>query len=196
MKRFLLSITPLVAALAFAPAAQAEAWYAGGFGALNVTHDGDVNGTGDQATYDLGYGAGGYVGMHFSPNLRIEGELSYRTNDIDTVSGGAVIGDVETTALMLNLFYDLSPSEKLNPHVGFGLGVADADYTVDGSLYGDTVLAMQLGAGVDYGLGNNLAVTFDYRLFITDDLAIGGGAGMGAVEYWNSALLVGIRKKF
>jgi len=196
MKSYIFAFILSAVALAFAPAAQAESWYAGGFGGLNYAHDGDVNGAGQQATYELGYGLGGYVGMRFSPNLRLEGELSYRDNDLDTIAGGAVLGDAATTALMVNVFYDLSPGAQLNPHFGGGVGVADIDYQVGGNLYGDTVLAMQLGAGADYSLGKDIALTFDYRLFVTDNLSIGGGAGLGDVEYWNSAVLVGIRKNF
>lgn len=196
MKNLFYSISILVGMAAISSAAQAEPWYVGVNGMVNLTHDGDVNGAGDQALYELGYGASAAVGMYFNPNLRLEGELSYRANDIDTIGGGAVLGDVGTVALLANLFYDFSPNEKINPHLGGGIGVADVDYQVDGNAYSDTVVALQLGAGIDYDLGNQLAATLDYRLFVTDDLAIGGGAGMGEVEYWNSSLLVGIRKKF
>ena len=67
----------LAATLFAATAAGAESWYAGIFGGLNYTHDGNVNGAGLDASYDFGLGIGGNVGFYVQDNIRLEGELSY-----------------------------------------------------------------------------------------------------------------------
>lgn len=179
-----------------APAANAEAWYAGGFLGLNHTHDGSVNGTGTEASYDLGAAIGGYAGFHVQDNVRLEGELSYRKNDIDTIGNVRVAGDVETLSLMMNALFDIKLKSRFQPYLGAGLGFADVDYGFGGAKYDDTVLAIQMiiGAGIDIAPATQL--TLDYRLFITDDLNIGGGAGLGSVEYTNSAFVVGVKRSF
>lgn len=179
-----------------APTANAETWYAGIFGGLNITHDGDVNGAGTNATYDLGYGIGGYVGYFLQDNVRLEGELSYRANDLDTIGGVATGGEVESLAFMVNVLFDVKIESRFEPYIGAGIGFADVDYTVSGVVFDDTAIALQLilGAGVEVAPG--LQFTADYRLFLTDDLDVGGGAGLGSVEYLNSSFLLGIRKSF
>lgn len=195
MKKF----TGLIAAAAvftLAGTAGAETWYAGAYGGLNYAHDGDVNGAGTNATYDLGFAVGGYAGLYVNKNIRLEGELAYRSNDIDTIGGIGVGGEVASLAIMINALYEFDTTSGFRPHVGGGLGFADADYTLGALEYGDTVLAAQLIAGVGIEIAPALDLTVDYRLFFTDDLGIGGGAGLGAVEYTNSTFLVGLRKSF
>ena len=171
-------------------------WYVGVFGGLNYTHDGAANGGGDTVVYDLGHGLGAYGGFRFNRNLRVEVELSHRSNAVDTVNGLPFTADLSTTALMGNIFYDISPGNSLNPHVGVGIGFADATYEYGGLEYTDTVLALQLGVGIDFAITETVAITADYRLFITDDMELGAGTGFGSVEYVNSSLLAGLRLNF
>lgn len=186
------SVLAVIAVVAMAPAAAAEPWYAGGFGGLNYTHDGNVNGAGVDASYDYGLAVGGYVGFFVQENVRIEAELSYRANDIDTIGGVAVGNEVETLALMANALFDFKIESSLEPYLGAGLGIADVDYAV----VDDTVLAVQLIAGAGIEISPTMKMTVDYRMFITENLEIGGGLGLGDIEYVNSAVLVGLRKTF
>ncbi len=185
----------VMAAVLAAPAAAAETWYIGGLGGFNYTHEGAVNGSGLEAEYDWGFVLGGYAGIYVKDNLRLEGELSYRTNDLDN-AGGVTSGDVDTLALMANVFFDFKLESNIEPYLGAGLGIAEADYTISGIQYGDTVLALQLigGAGIEIAPATQL--TLDYRLFLTDELRVGSGAGFGRVDYTNSAFTVGIRRAF
>jgi opacity protein-like surface antigen len=186
----------VIAAVLAAPAANAETWYIGGLGGLNYTHDGTVNGSGLKAEYDLGFVLGGFVGLYVQDNIRLEGELSYRTNDLDTAGGVSIGGEAETLALMANVFFDFKLESNVEPYLGAGIGFADVDYTVTGIQYNDTVLALQLigGAGIEIAPATQLTV--DYRLFLTDDVRVGSGVGFGRVEYTNSAFSVGIRRAF
>lgn len=186
------SMLAVIAAVVAAPPAYAEAWYAGAFGGLNFTHDGNVNGAGTDAKYDMGLAGGGYVGFFVQKNIRIEAELSYRTNDIDTIGGVGVAGEAETLALMANALIDFKIESVLQPYLGAGIGFADVDY----SIVDDTVLAVQMIAGAGIDIAPATQLTVDYRLFITENLETGAGLGLGDIEYVNSAILVGLKRTF
>lgn len=191
-----LSALAVMAAVLVAPAANAESWYAGGFGGLNFAHDGAVNGAGVEAGYDMGFAVGGYAGFYVQENVRLEGELSYRANDLDSVGGVAIGGEVETLALMVNALFDVKLESAVEPYLGAGIGFADVDYSIAGLGYDDTVLAVQMIAGAGIEIAPATQLTVDYRLLLTDDLRVGSGVGFGRVEYTNSAVLVGLRKSF
>jgi len=187
------SVLAVIAAMTAAPLpAGAETWYAGAFGGANYTHDGSVNAAGTNAEYDFGLGIGGYVGFFVQPNVRLEAELSYRANDIDTIGGVGNGGEVQTTALMANVLFDFELKSEIEPYLGAGLGVADIDY----SIVDDKVLALQLIAGAGIRIAPTAQLTVDYRLFLTENLEAGGAIGFGDIEYVNSAVMVGIRKTF
>lgn len=175
--------------------ATAQNWYAGGYGGFNYTHDGDTGGGGN-ATYDFGYAAGGFFGYAMGNGVRLEGEVGYRSNDVDTIGGVAVTAELDTLFFMFNGFYDLPTDSAFAPYIGGGLGVAEAEFSIGGQVYSDTVVAFQVGAGVLLEVSPGLQMSVDYRLFGTDDLDIGAGLGLGGVEYLNSAVLIGLRKYF
>ncbi len=195
MRKSLGALVVTAAFLTTAPAC-AEQWYAGGYGGLNYTHDGSVNGAGVEASYELGFAFGAYAGFFVQENIRLEGELSYRSNDLESRGGVAIGGEAEALALMVNALFDIKLQSAFQPHLGAGLGFAEVDYRIGGLQYDDTVLALQLifGAGIEIAPATDL--TLDYRLFMTDDLSVGGGVGFGKVEYMNSAFLVGLRRSF
>ena len=62
--------------------------------------------------------------------------------------------------------------------------------------YNDTVLAVQFVGGLGVEIAPTVALTLDYRLFLTDDLRVGSGVGFGKIEYTNSMFTVGLRKSF
>ncbi|UCH75265.1 MAG: porin family protein [Rhodospirillales bacterium] len=191
-----LSALTVLSLISYATTAGAEAWYAGGYGAINYTHDGSTNDAGVDASYDFGLGLGGYFGFHVQENIRLEGELSYRTNDIDSRGGVPIAGKVESLALMANAFVDFKLKSNVEPYIGAGIGAADVDYRISGIDYTDTVLALQVMGGFATGIAPTVDLTVDYRLFLTDEVRVGSGVGWGRVDYVNSAVTVGIRKTF
>ncbi len=176
-------------------AAQAQNFYVGGYGAMNYTHDGSSGGGGNMV-YDLGLGIGGIFGYAMGNGLRVEGEIAYRWNDVDTIAGVPSGSEIYSWAFMGNLLYDIDTQTSLTPHLGGGLGIARGTVETGGSEFSDTVLAAQFIAGVDYNVAPDLALLLDYRLFITEDLSLGAGAGLGGVEYVNSTVSIGLRKSF
>jgi opacity protein-like surface antigen len=134
----------------------------------NVSFDPGVY-TGFTGGYDFGY-------------VRMEGELSYRYNDIKSVSEqfsgltmNNVSGNVGAFATMFNVFIDIHNTSPITPYLGGGIGFVNlelSDTTGNGLLlYGSgntTVLAYQVGGGVDVALNRNLSLDIGYRYFMTD----------------------------
>lgn len=141
--------------------------------------------------YDDSGSYAGALGYQFSPNVRTELEFSYRNNDLDI--GG---GDVSTSALMLNAFYDFKNDTRFTPYVGGGIGMARS--SVD-SVVGDDsdhAFAYQLGGGVSYAMTPNFALTADYRWFDTSsfDYTIAGVST--SEDYSSHEVRAGVRYTF
>ena len=100
---------------------------------------------------DRGIAFSGAVGYRFADGLRVEGELSYRKYDFDTINvrepGGlaAILGlsqqppppvrnllkgtrplegDLRSVTLMANLYYDFDLGLDFEPYVGGGIGLS------------------------------------------------------------------------
>ena len=175
--------------------AQAQNWYVGGYGAMNYTHDGNANGNAS-LVYELGYGVGGMVGYAMASGLRLEGELAYRSNGIDTVNGVSVGADISSWAVMANALYDINTQSSIRPHIGGGIGVARGTVETGNLEFSDTVLAAQFIVGVDYKVAPDLALTVDFRHLRTQDLDLGAASGLAGLEYANSSVSAGLRKTF
>ena len=187
MKVKLLTACAATALLFAAQGAQAEGFYASFKGGMNLTHDAsntpspdlsgivppgttvdiDINTTVDRK---LGGAVLGAVGYGFSNGIRIEAEVGYRINGLDTMTidsvdiaitppgvGGSIPigigtqlnGNTDVLSFMANVAYDFTTDMGIRPYVGVGAGVAllftDASLTVpiigDISLIDDTAVA-------------------------------------------------------
>lgn len=139
----------------------------------------------DKVTFDPGVYLGGTGGYDFG-FLRLEGELSYRNAELDTVtfSNGErfrnVDGNLGVFATMFNVFFDLQNPSRVTPYLGGGIGFATlllSDTNGFGNTLGyqrlydesdDTVFAYQLGAGVDVAINNRFSLDLGYRYFRTE----------------------------
>jgi len=168
----------------------------------NVEFDTGVY-TGLTGGYDFGF-------------VRLEGELSYRYNEIDTVtdvlSGSRVMlpdSDIGAFATMFNVFFDLHNSTPVTPYLGGGIGFAvlqlSNDYWGGGPYYyssddysDDTVFAYQFGGGVDIALNRNMSLDVGYRYFKTDDAQIDSDYYpiTSNFEYESHNVMVGFKYKF
>jgi opacity protein-like surface antigen len=113
--------------------------------------------------------------------LRVELEGSYRQNDLPGGTGAtALSGDMNVTAIMLNVLAQLSRQEDpvLAPYIGVGGGWAWADVSgnAPGVAVDDTVsaLAGQLMAGLAWRINSNAHIDLGYRYFDTlgDDVTV------------------------
>ena len=193
-KRLPLSLAAITVILAAASVANAQDFYFGIQAGLNVTHDGEFDNSGSDMTFDTGYAYGATLGYEIGNQFRLEGELTYRGNHIDSVAGVSQGGKISSTALMANVFYDFATARSWAPYIGGGLGTARVSLERAGSA-NDRVLAYQLIGGLGYSVSPNTVVTFDYRYFGVDTPKFDAATSFSQ-EYGNSTLMLGIRANF
>lgn len=121
--------------------------------------------------FDVGYTLGGFVGYDFGNNFRLEGEISYRENEIST--GGGEDPQVGTSSFMFNGYYDLPLAKSFNLYFGGGFGAATAQLetislgqAIDTS---KTLFAYQLETGIGWNIKPNVTFSLGYRFFDASD---------------------------
>jgi OmpA-OmpF porin, OOP family len=173
MKRFW--ITMVVAAVFMATSAQAATkgkLYFSGTAGLGFASDLEERGV--EVSFDPGYSITGALGYDLG-QFRVEGEIGYRTVDIDKVRVGAVSGpvggDASALAFTANGYYDHEMGNSpLTPYIGLGLGLADTDIEVVipgfGTIKdGDVEFVYQFMVGAGFDVSPNLVLTAGYRFF-------------------------------
>ena len=144
--------------------------------------------------------------------VRVEGELSFRDADVDAhILGGdklpGATGEVSSTTIMGNLFYDFNRGGSVEPYVGFGLGFADVDFEGFGVTPipdvlddGDNSFAYQFMLGLGVPLNEKWDLFFDYRYFSADDLSVTVSEAAGElntdIDYSVQDFNVGFRVSF
>ena len=209
-----------LAAAAISPSLQAaEGPYVAARGSYVMTEDADwifgsdfgpgPAGGNVISKFDDGYGLGVALGTKLPSGFRVEGELFWQENDIDSgrlgpvqlSALGGLNGDVGVWGGMLNGYYDFLEG-PLVPFIGLGVGYAQVDAKVNlGDISviddDDTVLAYQGILGVSYDFMPNLQGVLAYRYMALDDPEFKDRAG-GKVdmEYDSQAIDVGLRYSF
>ena len=132
--------------------------------------------------FDPGFVVMGAAGYAFPNGVRLEGEVSYRSNEYGELSGGIlgpfsvdIEGDFSQVGLMGNVGYDFNPHSALNPFVMAGAGVSffeSSDLTVGRLTFlladrTKTVAAFQAGAGIQYAINDDFTASVSYRFFGT-----------------------------
>jgi len=206
-------------------AAQANAQvYVSVNGGMSIMNDADATDTftggsgSGSIEHDNGYALTGAIGTTWGP-VRIEGELGYRANDLDslnvtsltlagvgTFSGLATAsldGDVSALTGMANVWYDIPTGTNWTPFLGGGIGFANVNMeinhvgTVATSLDdSDTVFAYQFGAGIGYKVSPQSTVTLSYRFLGTSDTEFSVGSETIESEYQNHSILLGLNYTF
>jgi opacity protein-like surface antigen len=191
LRRFAIAAS-LLSICAAAPAlAQSSRLYFAGYLGLNVMHDEDFSESTAGNSGSLGYNNApsfaGALGLRLTPNIRVEGELTYRNNSASHMNfaNGTTAragGDLRAYMLMLNMYYDFNFNwHNVTPYVTAGVGVANFRGSVssgapalapssDGT---DTVFAYQAGTGLKYRVSPDMALTGGYRYVGTADADIG-----------------------
>ena len=151
-------------------------------------------------THDQGTAFSGAVGYRFAEGLRVEGELSYRENDLDefTVrepgSLAALLppasrqdpaaldglrgtrpidGDLSVVSLMANLYYDVDLGLGLKPYVGGGIGLSRISIATSSS-------GRQLTDDDDTVFAYQLGAGLGYRIGGSDDRPVIVGLDLSA----------------
>lgn len=211
-----------VTAILTAPPAHAQ-WYVSGNVGGTALQDADVTDTftggliTGEVEFDTGYGVSGALGHAWGP-FRLEGEISYRKNDLDKVNvatlsvGGVVFtalgsaslgGDISSLGFMANGFYDFDTGGPWVPFVGAGIGGARVNIDITSvagiaTVYdqSDTILAYQAAAGIGYKFTPKIMGTLSYRYFVTSDPTFNDGADEIETEYISHNLWAGLIIRF
>ncbi|WP_243373015.1 outer membrane beta-barrel protein [Geotalea sp. SG265] len=179
--------------------------------------DGSFLSARDEVEFDPGINIGGTGGYDFG-FLRLEGELSYKHSEINTITDradgfrfGNPDGNIGVFAMMGNAFFDLHNKGPVAPYLGGGIGFANlhlsdtfgTDITSNGPervfLYpedDDTVFAYQAGAGVGIALNRRLTLDIGYRYFGTSRARFSDGLDTAEFRYESHNAAVGVRVKF
>ncbi len=184
-------------------------------GKLGVAAINDLQATGNEAgvpwtvtdTLDEGVAIAAGLGYNFG-FVRAEMELSFQKNNYEHYSsswgfGGPYIdGDLTSTALFANGYYDFRNASPFTPFVGAGLGYAMVEVndmtSDDGTVTNvdDKVFAYQLMAGFSYAINRSLAFDFTYRFVNTTEPSFKDRYGTVDYEFTSHNFLMGARVNF
>lgn len=201
-----LTLVLATTALITVPTLANAEWYVGAGAGLSIGHEADLDSAtlGQDAQFDLGWGALGTVGYGFGNGFRSELELGYRANGIDDISLSAPTGgDTDLYTVMANVLYDFNHTGPLKPYIGVGAGWAwanmDSVYTVNGSTLDDSdnAFAAQGIAGLSYAVSEQLDVYTQYQYLWVNEINTNTTAGAGVdVDLSNSLITAGLRYHF
>ena len=199
--------------------------YVSGFIGATIPSQADVNTTKfgvlgsftEEVEFDPGINIGGTLGYDFG-FLRMEGEMSYKYAEINTITDtadgfqyGNPDGNIGVFAMMANAFIDLHNPSPITPYLGGGVGFANlnlsetfgTDLTIIGPerilLYpedNDTVFAYQAGAGVGIALNRITSLDIGYRYFGTAKARFQDLDLTTQLKYESHNATVGVRVKF
>lgn len=145
-----------------------------------------------QTQFDPGINVGGTAGYDFG-YVRVEGELSYKRGQINSVGEQTygvhyvnTDGNVGAFAAMMNAFFDIHNDSPVTPYLGGGMGVASVNLSstkgVDANsgalnyhIFNDdngAAFAYQVGGGVELGLNQHLSLDVGYRYFGTSTVSL------------------------
>lgn len=205
--------TPPSIAVGAAPEPVSGNWYLKAYGGLSFLEDEEVlytDGGGTtttaEGTFSSGWLTGAALGYRIDDHWSLELDFTYRTNDVESVSGGlATGGDFASGALLVNALYWLHPIGEFEPYLGVGLGVAsEIDIDLEGgsfgteqSFSGSSPMAQYM-AGVQFPVSGTLDGFLEgrYARAFDPDMSGEGNSGNVESEYGQVALLAGLSWSF
>jgi opacity protein-like surface antigen len=191
-----------------------EGPYARLMGGLNLVPNSDLDGSNPETlpSGEVSLAAGTIVGLgggyRFNKNFGAELEYTYRSNEIDKVSGpgGTTIadgGDLASVAIMANSLYHFDLAESWLPYIGFGLGVLqeiDSDIqltAVDSQTdLEDQVFGWQVLAGAEIPIDNRWRLYGEGRFLSAPTSKLSNTNGAYSVDYNNASLIFGVGYRF
>ena len=198
MRNVLLCLFTFVAIGTWTPDSYADVYISGSLGAV-VVNDSDTDDGDDTGEFTFDSGTGYVVALGAANEAgRVEMEYGYRENDFDELKGlgpGSrdVDGDINSTSLMLNIYYDFLTKSGFYPFFGVGVGAASVEADIDNTGdEDDTVFAYQVMLGGSYTTSIGLSIDLQYRYFATDDPDFDGIDA----EYRTHNLMIGLRQSF
>lgn len=215
MRAFLVSLLALAGLVVAPHAVLAQSKYFDLHIGYNYVIDGDWDAAGSVASvhYDSQPAFGGSFGYMAGNGFRIEAELTYRVNDIESVDGTLAAGKLNTLSLMVNALYELrfgdsgglyGSASPLRPYFGLGVGGVRASLEDVAEVLGVTLIddsangfAYQFIGGLGVELTPTTLITVDYRYLIADNLEMSTVGGTAfEIDSANATIMVGLRTNF
>ncbi len=184
-------------------------WYLGLTGGYTYMSDQDISGGGaSKISLNDGFGIGGSIGylpsssMPLINSLRFEAEVTYHQNNISSVhlTNGTSVGgsgSFNSTAYMINTFYDLPTGSAWSPYIGGGIGMATL-HLPSGNGIGNSGSSNEfayqglLGIGYSPETLPNTQWLIGYRYLATSDGKFSGTS----VKYSTNSLEAGVHLRF
>jgi len=149
----------------------------------------------DVFNFDSTYTVGGSIGYYLGENLRLEGELTYRKSEVDTLTTNGVPQDWDEEITlwnwMFNAYYTYPMHKKVSPYIGGGLGISH-----DSGLNGEKAYAYQGMLGVDFDIDYSSAISVGYRYFGTGEFERLRVSGVGTFNVKQNIFEASYRIKF
>ena len=214
--RTLISPALLGLAVLVAPAgASAQEYYLDLHVGYNIVDDGDFEyGVDVPVSYKHRPAFGGAFGHLSQSGFRIEGELSWRGNDVDKVAGANDAGRLTSLNLMVNALYELEIGDTgayglgsttpLRPYIGIGGGGARYALEVIPSLAAAPViddrtyaLAYQGIVGLGIEIAEHATLTLDYRYLVSENVKFTDATATPLeIDLVQSTFMLGLRTTF
>jgi opacity protein-like surface antigen len=191
---FVLVAIAAIPAVSFASPARPGSYISGFLGAnaqqdttATISEFNPVTTKNAQVQFDPGINIGGSAGYDFG-TLRLEGEMSYKQENISSVSEQTfgtkyinVDGHLGAFAMMINGFFDFHNESPITPYLGGGMGFAALNLSntrgvdantgaINDHIFRSddaTVFAYQAGAGVEVAINKRFSIDLGYRYFCT-----------------------------
>ncbi|MEM6747635.1 MAG: outer membrane beta-barrel protein [Pseudomonadota bacterium] len=150
---------------------------------------------------DTGFAIGGLLGYYILPAIALEGEMTYRSANVDDVSvlgvSESIDEDINTLAFMVNGVFRPSLPLLPEPYVGVGIGYITSNLDdVDGDS-ATGAFAYQVKAGVSFDiLPTPGKIGLEVAYLATTDFDAGGGGIDADYEYAGLTGLITYRKNF
>ncbi|SFH00117.1 Opacity protein [Neptunomonas qingdaonensis] len=193
----------------------------------NIASDADFPGS-----FDAGNGIVGGVGIgyQFSKQLRVEGRIGHHESDFDDRKVGTgsrageeyiLNGDIKSTTLTVEVFYDFPNASQFTPYVKAGVGVSDNRYSArlggagvaafdpfDGVTDGyydnykngdNTEFTWNVGVGGSYALTKQASIYGEYQYASFGDVSTGQDAFTDGFKIDDAAsheVALGVRVNF
>jgi opacity protein-like surface antigen len=172
-------------------------------GGVGWNHANESEYTSGSTDFEEGYTVSGAIGYDFGA-VRTELELAYRDNDVNDIYIGTTPqpnpgGDISSTAVMLNGYYDIPTGGAVTPYIGAGIGMAHVsanDFHVGTLSIGDEtddVFAYQGIAGANFAIDGGFSLFAEYKYFATSDVDINT---TDSASYDNHSILAGFKYDF
>ena len=151
---------------------------------------------------DLGLGFNHSVGYSFGGAFSMEVEFSSQGGKFGNACSGifcdstkttALDGDIETKSLLVNAIHFFNGSESISPYIGYGIGTAFHEATLEGHDDGaQTTFAYQFRTGIELRLNQHINLMTGYRFFTTDQ----PNFGFFTVDVTTHSMEAGIKYHF